>query len=123
MKRFAQFREITDGQVTEEGLNDYLVLLSVFQTCKYKGVSFLRFMKSGMRDLDAFREQGKPGQGQGVLAIQLYPKGFTPPHILQGRKRQVGKDAKQVEDAIEQGQPEPELPKRTHTESPSTPDG
>jgi hypothetical protein len=65
-----------------------------------------------MRYLDAFREQGKPSRGQGLPAIQLYPKGFTPPHILrQIKKKQVGKDAKQGEGAINQSQPEPELPK------------
>ena len=46
--------------------------------------------------------------GQGLPAIQLYPKGFTPPHILRSaKKNQVGKDATQEEDAIEQGQPAP----------------
>jgi predicted RecB family nuclease len=41
IKAFARFRELYDGQLREEGLSDYLVLLSVYQTCKYRGVSFL----------------------------------------------------------------------------------
>ena len=36
--RFAYYREDTVGTMREEGLNDYLVLLSIYQTCLYKGV-------------------------------------------------------------------------------------
>jgi len=39
--QFAYYRELANGQMSEEGLNEYLVLLSVYQTCKYKGVPFL----------------------------------------------------------------------------------
>jgi predicted RecB family nuclease len=105
IKAFARYREYAEGSISEKGLGNHLVLLSLYQSCEYKGVSFLRFLKSGMRDLDAFRDQGKPSRGQGLPAIQLYPKGFTPPYILrQIKKKQVAKDANQ-------SQPEPELPK------------
>ena len=40
---------ITDGMLEEEGLSDYLVLLSVYQSCEYRGVSFLKFMLSRER--------------------------------------------------------------------------
>jgi hypothetical protein len=40
IKRFAHYREITDGHLAESGLTDYLVLLSINQTCEYKGISF-----------------------------------------------------------------------------------
>lgn len=73
MKRFAQYREITDGQVTEEGLNDYLVLLSVYQTCKYKGVNFLKFMLSQETDIDVFRERS--GKKRPVSAIEIHAEG------------------------------------------------
>jgi predicted RecB family nuclease len=36
IKHFAYYREITDGRVREGGLSAYLVLLSVYQTCKYR---------------------------------------------------------------------------------------
>jgi hypothetical protein len=73
VKRFAQYREITDGQFTEEGLNDYLVLLSVYQTCKYKGVGFLKFLLSRETDIDVFRENaGKKGP---VSAIEIHAQG------------------------------------------------
>ena len=41
----------------EEGLSDYLVLLSVYQTCKYRGVSFLKFLLSREEDVEAFCER------------------------------------------------------------------
>jgi predicted RecB family nuclease len=73
VKRFAQYREITDGQVTEDGLNDYLVLLSVFQSCKYKGVSFLKFLLSQETDIDVFRERG--GKKRPVSAVEIHAEG------------------------------------------------
>jgi hypothetical protein len=44
IKAFARFRELYDGQLGEEGLSDFLVLLSVQQTCEYRGVNFLKFL-------------------------------------------------------------------------------
>ena len=46
VKQFAYYREIADGLLTEAGLNQYLVLLSISLTCKYKGVTFLKFLLS-----------------------------------------------------------------------------
>jgi hypothetical protein len=37
-------------------IDDYLVLLSVYQTCKYMGVDFLDFLRSGEKDIHAFAE-------------------------------------------------------------------
>ena len=42
--------------MTESGISDYLVLLSLYQTCKYKGESFLKFLLSGAKDVDEFIE-------------------------------------------------------------------
>ena len=57
IKRFAYYREGTVGTMTEAGLSDYLVLLSIYQTCRYKGISFLKFLLSRELDLDAFCER------------------------------------------------------------------
>jgi hypothetical protein len=73
-KHYAHYREVTDGQMTESGLSDYLVLLSVYQTCRYKGVSFLRFLLSGEKDVDRFIEAG--GKARRPAGIELYPEGF-----------------------------------------------
>ena len=37
-------------------LEEYLVLLSICQTCKYMGVDFLDFLRSGEKDIHVFAE-------------------------------------------------------------------
>jgi hypothetical protein len=54
VKPFAALRHIIGGITTEKGLRDYLVVLSVCETCKYMGVDFLDFLRSGRKDLPAF---------------------------------------------------------------------
>jgi predicted RecB family nuclease len=123
IKAFAHYREYADGNISEKGLGNHLVLLSLYQSCEYKGISFLRFLKSGIRDVDAFRDRGKPGRGQGLPAIQLYPKGFTPPHILrQLEKRQAAKKTTQGYYATTQGRPDPRPPEPAHIENGTTAD-
>src|SRR5262249_637426 len=56
IKYFAKYRMVTNGRVTANGLQPYLVLLSIYQTCVYKNVSFLRFLLSGEEDMAAFAE-------------------------------------------------------------------
>jgi predicted RecB family nuclease len=56
VKPFAALRRIIGGVTTEKGLRDYLVLLSVCQTCKYMGVDFLDFLRSGEKDIHAFTD-------------------------------------------------------------------
>jgi predicted RecB family nuclease len=88
IKHFAYYRKVSDGQMTESGLSDYLVLLSVYQTCKYKGISFLKFLLSGQRDVDRFMEfRGKLKQKQ---SLEVYPEGFSANHP----KRKAGRKQK-----------------------------
>jgi len=56
VKPFAALRHFIGGVTSEKGIRDYLVLLSVCQTCKYMGVDFLDFLRSGEKDLHAFAE-------------------------------------------------------------------
>ena len=56
IKAFAMLRHVIKGVTSEKGLRDYLVLLSVCQTCKYMGVDFLDFLRSGEKDIHAFAE-------------------------------------------------------------------
>jgi predicted RecB family nuclease len=86
IKRFAYYREDTVGTMKETGLSDYLVLLSICHTCRYKGVSFLKFLLSRGKDMDAFC-QGKIRK-RGPTVIEVYPKGFVPPHF---RNRELAK--------------------------------
>ena len=94
IKRFAYYREGTVGTLKEAGLSDYLVLLSLYQTCRYKGVSFLMFLLSKERNIDVFCAKKRTARHP---AIELYPKGFTPPLF---RKLKAARKAKRAaEDA------------------------
>jgi hypothetical protein len=56
VKASARLRDVIAGSSTETGLEEYLILLSVCQTCKYMGVDFLDFLRSGDKDVHAFAE-------------------------------------------------------------------
>jgi predicted RecB family nuclease len=75
VKVFASYRRITDGQVREGGLSAYLVLLSVCQTCRYRGVSFLKFLLSGEDDVEAYCRRG--GKKKRPIGVEMYPPGFS----------------------------------------------
>lgn len=74
VKRFAHYREVADGRLAEAGLNDYLVLLSVYATCEYKGVSFLNFLLSRETDIDVFRKNS--GKRRAPPDLELHPDGI-----------------------------------------------
>jgi len=54
IKAFARLRDVIQGSCTAAAIQEYLVLLSVCQTCKYMGVDFLDFLRSGEKDIHAF---------------------------------------------------------------------
>ena len=56
IKAFARLRDVIAGSSTEKGLEEYLTLLGVCQTCKYMGVDFLDYLRSGEKDIHAFAE-------------------------------------------------------------------
>jgi hypothetical protein len=56
IKAFARLRNVIRGTSNERGINDYLVLLSICQTCKYMGLDFLDFLRFGQKDIHAFAE-------------------------------------------------------------------
>ena len=55
IKAFAALRRVFEGTTTDSGLHDYLILLSISETCKYKNVDFLQFMRSASMDVDEFK--------------------------------------------------------------------
>jgi len=79
IKRFAYYREDTVGLMKESGLSSYLVLLSICHTCRYKGISFLKFLVSKELVVDVFCE-GKR-QKQEAASLETYPEGFVSPHF------------------------------------------
>lgn len=80
----------------EAGLTDYLVMLSLCHTCRYRGISFLKFLLSRERDIDSFSTRGRPSRRRPV--IEVYPKGFVPLHLARLRDKTTPKSG-------ERGQP------------------
>jgi predicted RecB family nuclease len=54
IKAFASLRRVFEGTTTEKGLRDFLVLLSLRETCKYKSANFLDFLRSGSKNIDDY---------------------------------------------------------------------
>jgi predicted RecB family nuclease len=54
IKAFARLRDVISGLSTKKGLDEYVTLLSVSETCKYRGIDFLDFLRSGERDVALF---------------------------------------------------------------------
>ncbi|MBN2066820.1 MAG: TM0106 family RecB-like putative nuclease [Candidatus Thermoplasmatota archaeon] len=57
IKPFAKYRRGLDGQSTENSLNEYLVLLSIQQTCHYRGMNFLEFLRSKEKNMAQYTKQ------------------------------------------------------------------
>jgi len=94
VKKFADYREIADGQFSEAGLNEYLVLLSIYLTCKYKGISFLKFLLSREKDIEAFRQS--VNLRRSPAALELCPEGF----VFSRRKRKPDWDQRHKPDSV-----------------------
>lgn len=54
IKAFVRLRRSIDGKSSVKGIRDYLVLLSASETCKYRRISFLDFLRSGQTDIASF---------------------------------------------------------------------
>jgi predicted RecB family nuclease len=63
VKRFVTRRKAMGGTgaLNEKGLRDFLVLLSVYQTLRYRGLNFWEFLQSGETEIDNFT--GRPHSG------------------------------------------------------------
>ncbi len=49
IKSFALLRNVVRGSSSPKGMREYAILLSICETCKYKGISFVDFLRSGRR--------------------------------------------------------------------------
>jgi predicted RecB family nuclease len=54
VKLFASRRKVMGNLFTERGIKEYLLLLSLYQTIRYRGLSFWKFLLSGESDVAAF---------------------------------------------------------------------
>jgi hypothetical protein len=59
IKAFARLRDVISGSSSKKGVDEYLTLLSVAETCEYRGLNFLKFLQSGEKDIEAFAELGR----------------------------------------------------------------
>jgi hypothetical protein len=83
IKRFAYYREGTVGTMREQGLADFLLLLSICHTCRYREVSFLRFMLSQEKNIDRFCAGRRLKK---VPSVDLYPRGFITPFFSKHKR-------------------------------------
>jgi hypothetical protein len=86
INRIGDFREDVGRSIKETGLGEQLVLLSLYQTCRVRGISFLRFLLSRKRDIDAFSVNGR----RRTSCVELYPKGHLPQSLISLRRGKVG---------------------------------
>ncbi|MFY0601948.1 MAG: transposase [Cyclobacteriaceae bacterium] len=56
-KHFASYRRNTNGIFTENGLKNYLILLSIYQTCSYRNIDFLKFLLSKEKHIDIYEKK------------------------------------------------------------------
>jgi len=92
IKQFSYYREDVRRSIKETGLNEHLVLLSLYQTCRVRNISFLRFLLSRERDIDTF--SGRRRRRHRAPSVELYPKGYIPPSLVlrQGKSRERAVD-------------------------------
>lgn len=86
IKQFAFYREDTVSIMSEQGLADYLTLLSIAQSCRYRGLSFLRFLMSREKDICEFA-RSRRGSRAPAQSIEVYAPSFPCPHRLRKRDR------------------------------------
>lgn len=54
IKAFARLRDVISGTSSKKGVDEYLTLLSVAETCEYQGLDFFNFLRSGETDIESF---------------------------------------------------------------------
>jgi hypothetical protein len=74
IKAFARLRRAIEGLSTPKGIEEYLILLSVCQTCKYSGLDFLDFLRSSEKDVATFamsqqNQRGSHPHTAGVIGL------------------------------------------------------
>ena len=78
IKAFARLRDVISGTSTKKGVDEYLTLLSVAQTCEYQGLDFLDFLRSEEKDVETFacgRRRCSRQQQRQELRVQVTDAG------------------------------------------------
>jgi predicted RecB family nuclease len=100
IRQFAYYREGAAGRLKEHTLSDHLVLLSISQTCRYRGINFLKFLLSRERNIDVFCKH--PQRKRRCPSIEVYPKGivrpdFRPPRVASSEPETQRKEGRHVD--------------------------
>lgn len=61
VKAFALYRRGVNGQVSARGIGDFLEMLSIAQTCRYRNISFLDFLRRKVGIWDNIQPSDLPG--------------------------------------------------------------
>jgi hypothetical protein len=72
VKSFVLLRRNISGFSTENGIKEYLVLLSICETCKYKKIDFLDFLRSGETDIEVFAQKKTKRAARSTLYRNTY---------------------------------------------------
>lgn len=59
IKAVALYRREADGLATKNRIQEHLTLLSIQQTCKFRGINFFEFLKSGKLSIFEFQDKSK----------------------------------------------------------------
>ncbi|MGD0919269.1 MAG: TM0106 family RecB-like putative nuclease [Thermodesulfobacteriota bacterium] len=71
IRRFAKFRTHANGRFTERSLKEYLVLVSVFETCEFNNVNVLKFLLSEKTTLEGlFKMAGRRTKDPGGARVR-----------------------------------------------------
>ena len=54
IKPFAKWRKKISKSLTKQNIENHLILLTILQTCKYQGINFFEFLKSGEMSISEF---------------------------------------------------------------------
>jgi len=57
IKPFARWRKKVSKSLNKQNIENHLILLSILQTCKYQGINFFEFLKSGKKSLYEYTEK------------------------------------------------------------------
>jgi hypothetical protein len=86
IRAFAELRRVIGGTCTEKGLREYLVLLSICETCKRRGISFLDFMLSGETNI----EESATGSSSQIKAVREKERQWKKPQRRLPRRGSIG---------------------------------
>ncbi len=70
IKAFAKLRDVISGSSSKKGVDEYLTLLSVAQTCEYQGLDFLDFLRSGEVDVETLLRRRRRSPRRRIEKLQ-----------------------------------------------------